>query len=219
MVSCLQQGVQMICIWSSWCHCQPIISCPSKIETGLIFLVPSYPGCPGKATGCLVFLDKPGLTGPSQVLLLHSTCPRREHLGISGTDVLPVPNKALRKHTALTQTSGLVSFSLHQSPDSRDGSSSPMAGDLCNCTINTPWTFHSTESILMDFFILCKMRTTLDRSPCCIDIETIYVKSHHGQQILNKSQLECEAKASSDTCIGQHSSCYWFHCIQISWKN
>jgi len=23
--------VQMICIWSSWCHCHPIISCSSKI--------------------------------------------------------------------------------------------------------------------------------------------------------------------------------------------
>jgi len=27
----------MICIWSSWCHCQPIISCSSKIWTGLPF--------------------------------------------------------------------------------------------------------------------------------------------------------------------------------------
>ena len=26
---------QMICIWSSWCHCHPIISCFSKIENGL----------------------------------------------------------------------------------------------------------------------------------------------------------------------------------------
>jgi len=24
--------VQMICIWSSWCHCHPIISCSSKIQ-------------------------------------------------------------------------------------------------------------------------------------------------------------------------------------------
>jgi len=23
--------VQMICIWSSWCHCHPIISCFIKI--------------------------------------------------------------------------------------------------------------------------------------------------------------------------------------------
>jgi len=27
--------VQMICIWSSWCHWHPIISCSSKIENGL----------------------------------------------------------------------------------------------------------------------------------------------------------------------------------------
>jgi len=28
---------QMICIWSSWCHCHPIISCCSKIQNGLPF--------------------------------------------------------------------------------------------------------------------------------------------------------------------------------------
>jgi len=29
--------VQMICIWFSWCQCQPIISCSSKIQNGLPF--------------------------------------------------------------------------------------------------------------------------------------------------------------------------------------
>jgi len=29
--------VQMICIWSSWCHCHSIISCSSKIQNGLPF--------------------------------------------------------------------------------------------------------------------------------------------------------------------------------------
>jgi len=29
--------VQMICIWPSWCHCHPIISCFSKIQNGLPF--------------------------------------------------------------------------------------------------------------------------------------------------------------------------------------
>jgi len=29
--------VQMICIWSSWCHCHPVISCFSKIQNGLPF--------------------------------------------------------------------------------------------------------------------------------------------------------------------------------------
>ena len=40
--------VQMIRIWSSWCHCHPIISCFIKIQIGLTFLVPAYQGCPGK---------------------------------------------------------------------------------------------------------------------------------------------------------------------------
>jgi len=29
--------VQMICIWSSWCHCHPITSCFSKIWNGFPF--------------------------------------------------------------------------------------------------------------------------------------------------------------------------------------
>jgi len=29
--------VQMICVWSSWCHCHPIISCSSKIQNDLPF--------------------------------------------------------------------------------------------------------------------------------------------------------------------------------------
>jgi len=33
--------------WSSWCHCH-IVSCFIKIQTGITFLVPAYPGCPGK---------------------------------------------------------------------------------------------------------------------------------------------------------------------------
>jgi len=40
--------VQMICIWSSWCHCHPVISCFIKIQIGLAFLVPANPSCPGK---------------------------------------------------------------------------------------------------------------------------------------------------------------------------
>ena len=38
----------MICMWSSWCHCHPITSWFSKIQTRLTFLVPACPGCPGK---------------------------------------------------------------------------------------------------------------------------------------------------------------------------
>jgi len=40
--------VQMICMWSSWCHCHPIISCFVNIRIGLTFLVPVYSGCLGK---------------------------------------------------------------------------------------------------------------------------------------------------------------------------
>jgi len=32
---------QMICIWSIWCHCHPIVSCFIKIQIGLTFLMPS----------------------------------------------------------------------------------------------------------------------------------------------------------------------------------
>jgi len=40
VVICLEQGandLHMICIWSSWCHCHPIISCSSKIQNDLPF--------------------------------------------------------------------------------------------------------------------------------------------------------------------------------------
>jgi len=40
--------VQMICIWSSWCHCHPIISCFIKIQIASTFLAPDYPVCPEK---------------------------------------------------------------------------------------------------------------------------------------------------------------------------
>jgi len=44
----LSGEVQMICIWSSWCHCHPIISCFIKIRISLTFLVPAYPSCSRK---------------------------------------------------------------------------------------------------------------------------------------------------------------------------
>jgi len=40
--------VQMICIWSSWCHCHPIICCFIKIQIGLTYLVMAYPVCRAK---------------------------------------------------------------------------------------------------------------------------------------------------------------------------
>jgi len=42
--------VQMVCIWCSWCHRHPIISCFVKIQIGLTFVVPACPGCPEKET-------------------------------------------------------------------------------------------------------------------------------------------------------------------------
>jgi len=33
----VRSEVQMMCIWSSWCHCHAIISCSSKIQNGLPF--------------------------------------------------------------------------------------------------------------------------------------------------------------------------------------
>jgi len=44
----VRSEVWMICIWSSWCHCHPIISCFIKMQIALIFLVPAYPDCHGK---------------------------------------------------------------------------------------------------------------------------------------------------------------------------
>ena len=42
------------CIWPSWCHCHSL-SCFSKIQIGFTFLVPAYPGSPGKGplNGCV----------------------------------------------------------------------------------------------------------------------------------------------------------------------
>ena len=37
-------SLKTICIWSSWCHCHPSISCFTKIQISLAFLVPTYPG-------------------------------------------------------------------------------------------------------------------------------------------------------------------------------
>jgi len=47
--------VQIIYIWSSWCHSHPVISCFNKTEIGLTFLVPTYAGVLEKRPliGCL----------------------------------------------------------------------------------------------------------------------------------------------------------------------
>ena len=41
-------GVYIILILSSYCHCDPVIFTFIKIQIGLTFLVPAYPGFPGK---------------------------------------------------------------------------------------------------------------------------------------------------------------------------
>jgi len=43
--------VQRICVWSSCCHCHPIVSRFIKIQIDLTFLVPAYPDCRGKDRG------------------------------------------------------------------------------------------------------------------------------------------------------------------------
>jgi len=48
--------VQMICFWSSWCHCHPIISCFIKIQTGLTSLALAYSSCPRKKDDKWVFV-------------------------------------------------------------------------------------------------------------------------------------------------------------------
>jgi len=46
-----RSGARYKCRWSSWYHCDSVISCFIKIYnglTGLTFLVSAYLGCPGK---------------------------------------------------------------------------------------------------------------------------------------------------------------------------
>jgi len=92
--------MQMICIWSSWCHCHPVINCFIKIRICLTFLVLAYPGFPGKeaikqASACLSsksfmccfpdssilshFTSEPGCLVPPS--FSSSTCFGREPFG------------------------------------------------------------------------------------------------------------------------------------------
>ena len=61
--------VQMICIWSSWCHYHSIISCSSKIQNGLPFW--------WRLT--LVFLEKRPLNGcSSSSSIFKNTCSNKD---------------------------------------------------------------------------------------------------------------------------------------------
>jgi len=84
--------VQVIGVWCSWCHCHLILSCFIKIQIGLIFLVPDYPGCPENEAinRCLGF--------PLLVFLhLFQTCvfsQDRPILFMSLTPILPCLHRA-----------------------------------------------------------------------------------------------------------------------------
>jgi len=70
--------VQIIRIWSIWCHCHPIIPCFVKIQIGLAFLVPPYPGCPGKEAAkrvCLSYIN----FGSSKVSTVFRQCDFYHH--------------------------------------------------------------------------------------------------------------------------------------------
>ena len=45
-------GEMQTCIWPSWCHCHSLSLAPVNpdwfYQNGSVFLVPAYPGCPGK---------------------------------------------------------------------------------------------------------------------------------------------------------------------------
>jgi len=70
------------CIWSSWCHCHPIISFFIKIQTGLIFLVTAYPGCPWKQAIKRVCLSRWTWVSQLPPTLIFSNWPAHP----SGTD-------------------------------------------------------------------------------------------------------------------------------------
>jgi len=70
--------VQMICIWSSGCHCHPIISCSSKIQTSSTFLVLAYSGCPGEEAVKLVFSKTDINTVTRAILLSRYFCQKRQ---------------------------------------------------------------------------------------------------------------------------------------------
>jgi len=49
--------LHMICMWSSWCHCCPVISCFIIVQKGLTFLVLAYPGSSGISVVSWVLLQ------------------------------------------------------------------------------------------------------------------------------------------------------------------
>jgi len=69
----VRSEVQMICIWSSCCHCNPVICCFIKIQIDFAFLVLAYPGCPEKEAIKRVSACLPAKS-VNRVLALESRC-------------------------------------------------------------------------------------------------------------------------------------------------
>ena len=90
--------VQMICIWSSWCHCHPIISCFSKIQNSLPFWC--------RLTQ--VVLEKRPLNGRSVVVVMGYLLPA-DFLSTgpsNGVKALKANNK--QNHIYCTSTNNLL---------------------------------------------------------------------------------------------------------------
>ena len=62
---------QRICVHSSWCHSHPSSLASFKILTGLTFLMPAYPGCPGKEAFKRVSVCWGILTGPQNMIAIR----------------------------------------------------------------------------------------------------------------------------------------------------
>ena len=79
MAICLKWGSDDLCMVQLM-PLPPMVSCFSKIQIGLTFLVPAYPGCPGKRplNGCLSFWDERALA-VSPALIFYSLV-SKEHL-------------------------------------------------------------------------------------------------------------------------------------------
>ena len=71
----LWNKMQMICVWSSWCHCHPTISCFIKIQICLTFLVPASTGCRGKEVMKWVSVCELVLVCAFDLLMCDEFCP------------------------------------------------------------------------------------------------------------------------------------------------
>jgi len=79
--------VQIVCMWSSRCHRHPLL--PHLNPHGFTFLVPAYPGCPGKKTVKLVYVYE-------VFFLLHTNSRVSEIYSFKQQDMkTPVSNKSI----------------------------------------------------------------------------------------------------------------------------